>query len=455
MNAKMSAQRLMDRRAFVKAGTGAFFIAAATRVLGSGAASNRVRLAVMGCRPKGRGFSVMQNAIKVPGVDIAVVCDVDSRAMDVAVAKICELTGKAPRKEKDIRKVLEADDVDGILCEAPDHWHAWTAWAAMKAGKAVYVEKPCSFCERESEILLKTQRETGGIFQMGNQRRSDANAYAAIQAIREGAIGVPTWGKTWYMATRAPIGRGRKVTVPDWLDWDLWQGPAPRTDYLDNIVHYHWHWRLRWGTGENGNNAPHFTDLVRLAMGENGYPVRTTAGGGRFFYEGDDWQWPDSVNATWEFADRKFITWECMSCVNNNPYCGTGTGAMVYGLEGAVLFRANCTATLFDKSGNEVRTWSGANSVTANENLSKVMSFGSMDVNHLARFAECVRSRDPNTASPAAEAVKSVAMTHFANMAQKGRCDVIADAKTGALVSASDEARKMWSRDYAPGWEMT
>lgn len=443
----------MNRRDFIKAGVGAVFIAASGRVLGAGAASCRVRLAIIGCHEKGRGYTVMQNAIKVPGVEIAVVCDVDSRARTAAAAKIKELTGVEPRQERDVRRVLEMKDIDGIVCETPDHWHAWCAWAAMNAGKAVYVEKPCSFCQRESEILLATQRATNGIFQMGNQRRSAVNVVAAIKAIREGAIGEPRWGKAWYMASRPPIGRGKPSVVPEWLDWDLWQGPAPRTEFHDNYVHYNWHWFLRWGTGENGNNAPHFTDIVRLAMGETGYPKRTTAGGGRFFYSDDDWEWPDSVNATWEFADGKFITWECLSCVRNNPYMGCVTGGMVYGLDGAVLFRPNTTCALFDAKGNLVREWKDA-FVKADGDLSKKMSFGDMDVAHLARFVECVRRKDMRTASPVDEAVKSVSLTHFANMAQLGGGDVIADPTTGRLVSASREAAGYWNREYASGWEM-
>ena len=444
----------MNRRDFITTGTGLFALGVAGRVLGAGAASNRVRLAVMGCHEKGRGYAVMQNAIKVPGVEIAVVCDVDSRARAAAAAKIQELTGVAPKQEKDVRKVLEMADVDGILCETPDHWHAWMAWAAMKAGKAVYVEKPCSFCPRESEILLATQRETNGIFQMGNQRRSSADVISAIRAIRAGAIGTPVWGKTWYMARRPPIGKGKETAVPEWLDWELWQGPAPRTAFHDNYVHYNWHWFLRWGTGENGNNAPHFTDIVRWALGEDGYPVRTSAGGGRFFYQGDDWEWPDSVNATWEFADRKFITWECVSCVNGQPYMNVNTGGMVYGLGGSVLFRPNETTALFDAKGKLVREWNEAKGKGATGDLSKTMSFANMDVAHLRRYVDCIRAKDPRTASPADEAVKSVALTHFANMAQLGGGDVRTDPKTGTLVSAAPAAAKLWNREYAKGWAM-
>ena len=84
----------MNRREFIKTGAGAFFIAAAGSAFGAGAPSNRVRLAIVGCHAKGRGFTVMQNALKVPGVEIPVVCDVDARAREAAAAKLKELTGK-------------------------------------------------------------------------------------------------------------------------------------------------------------------------------------------------------------------------------------------------------------------------------------------------------------------------------------------------------------------------
>ena len=439
----------MNRREFIKTGAEAFFIASAGTAWGAGAPSNRVRLAIMGCHQKGRGFTVMQNALKVPGVEIAVVCDVDARAMDAAAAKVKEMTGVEPRKEKDVRKVLAMKDIDGVLCETPDHWHAWTAWAAMRAGKAVYVEKPCSFCERESEILLATQKATKGIFQMGNQRRSSLSVAAAMAEIRAGRIGEPRWAKCWYGSARKPIGRGQAVPTPDWLDWNLWQGPAPRTGYRDNIVHYNWHWFRRWGTGENGNNAPHFTDLARLALGV-GYPQRTTAGGGRFFYEGDDWEWPDSVNCTWEFPGRKLITWECMSCVNSRPYENTVTGCKVYGLEGSVVLKANDEAALFDAKGKVVKSWSAGGDATQ---VSLTNPVEGLDIRHLSRFADCIRSNDPDTASPCDEAVKSVALTHFANIAERTGETVRTDPVTGALAKGSAGA-EFWTREYESGWEM-
>ena len=223
----------MNRKEFILSGAGAFFIASAGKAFGADAPSNRVRLALVGCREKGRGAAVVQRALQVPGVEIAYVCDVDSRAMDYAADLIEKKSNGAsrPKKEKDLRKILADKSVDGILSETPDHFHAWSAVMAMRAGKAVYVEKPCcAFCPREGEIILDTWRKTGMVFQQGSQRRSSVPFRIAAELVRKGElIGKPTWGKTWYMTHRAPIGKGQPVAVPEWLDWDLWQGPAPRT----------------------------------------------------------------------------------------------------------------------------------------------------------------------------------------------------------------------------------
>ena len=240
----------MDRRDFIRAGAGAFFVAAAGSTFGAGAPSNRVRLAIVGCHAKGRGFSVMRNALKVPGVEIACVCDVDRRARESAADYVLKATGRKPVMEKDLRKVLEFGDLDGIISETPDHFHAYSAVMAMKAGKAVYVEKPCCFCPEEGQILMRVAKETGAVLQVGSQRRASVTYRAAFDYLREtNAIGELRWAKAWYLANRESIGKGRKTAVPEWLDWDLWQGPAPREEFRDNIVHYNWHWGLRrWAT---------------------------------------------------------------------------------------------------------------------------------------------------------------------------------------------------------------
>ncbi len=439
----------MNRRDFVKAGSGAFAIAAAGCAIGDAAPSNRVRLAIVGCHAKGRGQTVMKAAMKVPGVEIAYVCDVDSRARDWAAAEVEKLSGFKPKKEKDLRKVLEDKNLDGIISETPDHWHAYSAVLAMRAGKAVYVEKPCAFCPHEGEIIVDTWRKTGMVFQMGNQRRASLTYKAALDYLREtNAIGEMKWAKCWYMADRASIGKGVKIDVPEWLDWELWQGPAPRRDLLSNVVHYNWHWFRNWGTSEMGNNAPHFADAARWALGV-GYPESVQCAGGQYFPKNDDYVWPDTFNASFKFPGDKLITFELASHCREKPYMDVGTGAMIYGTNGSLFLGPRDTATLYDVKGNEIKSWLAGGQTQAG---SLTNPTSSLDVLHQTKFAECIRAKSQQTNSPADEAVKSTYLPLLANIATEVGETIRRDPNTGKLLTKS--AEKLWSREYAKGWEL-
>lgn len=95
--------------------------------------------------------------------------------------------------------------------------------------------------------------------------------------------------------------------MPEWLDWDIWQGPATRVPFHDNYVHYNWHWFWHWGTGEALNNGTHMVDILRWGMEED-YPVSVNSVGGRFRYQ-DDWETPDTQVISMNFADGKSMTW--------------------------------------------------------------------------------------------------------------------------------------------------
>ena len=439
----------MNRRDFVKAGSGAFAIAAAGCAIGDAAPSNRVRLAIVGCHAKGRGQTVMKAAMKVPGVEIAYVCDVDSRARDWAAAEVEKLSGFKPKKEKDLRKVLEDKNLDGIISETPDHWHAYSAVLAMRAGKAVYVEKPCAFCPHEGEIIVDTWRKTGMVFQMGNQRRASLTYKAALDYLREtNAIGEMKWAKCWYMADRASIGKGVKINVPEWLDWELWQGPAPRRDLLSNVVHYNWHWFRNWGTSEMGNNAPHFADAARWAL-DVGYPESVQCAGGQYFPKNDDYVWPDTFNASFKFPGDKLITFELASHCREKPYMDVGTGTMIYGTNGSLFLGPRDTATLYDVKGNEIKSWLAGGQTQAG---SLTNPTSSLDVLHQTKFAECIRAKSQQTNSPADEAVKSTYLPLLANIATEVGETIRLDPNTGKLLTKS--AEKLWSREYAKGWEL-
>ena len=443
------------RRDFLKNGAGAFAIAAAGTVRGANAPSNRVRLGIVACARYCRGQRVLGHTLKVPGVEIAYACDVLEEARNWTAGRLEKETGVRPKKEKDVRKVLEDKELDGIICATPDHWHATCAVMAMRAGKHVYVEKPCAFCPSEGEIIMATQKATGKVFQMGNQRRSSEYVRKAVKLIHEGAIGETKWGKVWYMAGREPIGNGKSVPVPKNFDWDLWQGPAPRTGYRDNYVPYNWHWFRRWGTGECGNNSIHFVDLARWAM-KLEWPSRVTSSGGEFWIpESDDWQWPDAQMVTWEFPERKFITWEGLCCTGFKPYMGYGTGAMIYGTKGTAFFTPGSGVIIDDGHGKNVRKFEPEGADKVKDTTDRVNGGGITDPTfyHVSNFVDAVRKNDPAFAySGAEDAVKSTFLALSANVSQLSRSVIDVDPSNGGLRTKAGEA--FWSREYEKGWEL-
>ena len=442
----------MNRREFIQVAGGISVLAATKVAFGAAAPSNRVRLAVMGCHPKGRGFALMQAAINAGGAEIAVVCDVDSRAREAAAAKVLEMTGKKPDMAGDVRKVLERKDIEGLICAAPDHWHATAAVWAMKSGKAIYVEKPCTFCAAEGEVLVRVQKETNAVFEMGSQRRSATVSLQAMAALKSGIIGKIHNGRCWYQTRRKPLGPVPSAVVPEWLDWERWQGPAPRTGYRDGLVHYNWHWFRNWGTGECPNNAVHFIDLARWVLGVDN-PVKTTSLGGRLYAKGDGWnEWPDTQTCLWQFAGGELITWEGTSCQTYPAPFNSWSGLLLQGEGGNCFFGPN-DCTVYDMKGKVIGHWepSVAGNATETNNVDPTTV---ATVEHMANFISCVRDRNPAGCNqPVTSGVASSLMAHLGNIALRTGEVVLSDAKTGRLDPLS-AGKDLWAREYEKGWEL-
>jgi predicted dehydrogenase len=306
----------------------------------------------------------------------------------------------------------------------------------LAAGKNVYVEKPCGHNAYEGEPLVRAVEKYKGVLQMGNQRRSFPNIQQAIQEIHNGLIGKAYFARAWYVNKRAAIGNGNVEPVPAWLDYELWQGPAPRRPYRSNLVHYNWHWFWHWGTGEALNNGTHEVDVCRWALGVD-WPTRVTSNGGRYHYQ-DDWETPDTQTIVWDYAAGKTISWEGRSC-NDYPIEKLSRGVMVYGTEGAALLDSN-NYTIFDKKKKIVKE---AKEKTASDGTNVLSATGmELDKMHFVNFIEAIREGKPLN-SPIAEAHKSVAMLHIGNMALRVGRTLNCDAANGHVVGDPD-AMKLW-----------
>ena len=199
-------------------------------------ANDKITAAVFGTNS--RGLAHIDCLANLPGVEITHICDVDQRAVAKGVQQAARKQSNTPKGLGDFRKALADPSLDVVTIATPDHWHTPMAMMALAAGKHVYLEKPCSHNPHEGELLVQAVKKSRRVFQMGAQRRSFPNVRNIISEIQQGLIGQTYFGRTWYANNRKSIGHGKPAPVPDWLDYELWQGPAPRRPFIDNLVHY-------------------------------------------------------------------------------------------------------------------------------------------------------------------------------------------------------------------------
>ncbi|HXE09500.1 MAG TPA: Gfo/Idh/MocA family oxidoreductase [Acidobacteriaceae bacterium] len=407
-------------------------------------ANARVNFAVIGLNGRA-GAHLSSLHANQKDARITHVCDVDRVILDRFAGKTTQAMGETPKSEQDFRRVLESKDVDAITIATPDHWHAPMGILGLAAGKHVYVEKPCSYNPHEGELLVAAAAKYGRVCQMGSQQRSSPHTIEIVGRIHEGLIGRAYWGETWYTNRRKPIGIGKAIPVPATLDWDLWQGPAPRTAYKDNVHPYNWHWFRRWGTGETLNNGTHEVDVARWALGA-GWPTRVTAAGGRYAAK-DDWEFYDTLDTSFEYPDQ-LITWKG-DCCNGKKTFERDRGVMVHGTKGSVLI---------DRAGFEV--YDGADKKieeykvpghTASASADTVGADSMTDL-HFANMIAAIRTGE-KLHQPVAQGNVAVTILQLSNIAYFTNRDLRLDPVNGHIVGDAEAEAMTRRKAYAPGWE--
>jgi predicted dehydrogenase len=295
----------------------------------------------------------------------------------------------------------------------------------------VYVEKPCSHNPKEGEMMVQAAEKYRRKVQMGNQRRSWPKIQEAIQFLREGGIGKTYLAECWYTNKRGSIGKGQSASPPKHLNYDLWQGPAPRTPFRSNYLHYNWHWFWRWGNGELGNNGVHFVDVCRWGLGVS-YPTLVNSIGGRFRFD-DDQETPDTQTVSYDFGSCMMV-WHAMSC-NQFPSGKPPADMLFHGEKGSVAIRGG-GYTVYDPAGKQIRNVTGPG--------------GNRE--HIENFlAGCRDSASLN--SPITEGHISTLLCHVGNISHRIRESVTTDRATGVLTNNDHALAQYWSREYEPGWE--
>jgi predicted dehydrogenase len=420
----------IDRRTFF--GAAGALAASSTAALAGRSANDRVRVAVIGLRS--RGTEVAREFARNQGAEVVAVCDIDDAMFEKPVQAIERAAGKAPRTEKDFRRLLDDKEIDAVVNATPDHWHALIAVMACQASKDVYTEKPASHNVVEGRRMVEAARKYKRVVQLGTQRRSMDHVKDAVEYIRSGNLGDVGIARAWIHQKRKPIGHGTPGPVPKGVDYAMWQGPAPDRPFYANRFHYNWHWFWNWGTGEIGNNGIHGLDVARWGLGVDA-PLTVTSGGGKFVFD-DDQEVPDTQLVTFEFPNA-CLAWEHRMW-SKHGLEGSSFGIAFYGDKGTLIVDEKGWHVADPDGGPPEKPVGGkaTNGVGA----------------HVQNFLDCVRSRNkPNAEIEIGHL--STRLCHLGNVAHRLGRKLTFDPAREAFKDAPD-ADKLLAREYSSRFEM-
>ena len=380
------------RRDFVKTGLAAAGTTAAlrynvhARVLG---ANDRINIGMLGVG--GRGSSVMREAIQVGNTtrpaQVVAVCDVYRKRMNGAKA-----LSKAEFGSLDYREVLARKDIDAVVIATPDHWHAPMAIEAMKAGKAVYLEKPMTHTVEEAKRVAEVQKATGKVLQVGSQTTSSDQWWKARKAIQDGMIGQLLMSQGSYHRNSIegewnwPIDKnaGPDAKGDDFIDWKMWLGSAPKRAYdADRFFRFRKYWDYSGGIATD--LFYHVVAPLNICWGEAQFPHKVMASGGVYVFK-DGREVPDTFHLLAEFPKGHSLI------LSSSMANSTHIPGLIRGHEGTIMMVPDGK---FEGRVSQI-------TVTPEKIARKsfVEKFGKEEValqteqreNHMENFLRCVRS---------------------------------------------------------------
>jgi predicted dehydrogenase len=409
-----------------------------TREARAASANDRFTVGFIACGGQAKGL--MHAVSNHKDVDVAWLCDPDSKRLSDAKTIIAESfeNAKTPQTTGDFRHVLDDKSVDAVFIATPDHWHAPATLLALAAGKHVYVEKPASHNIREGRMMVDAARKANRVVQLGTQSRSTAHVLKAMQLLKDGAIGEILVAKAWNSQFRGNIGKKKPTDAPKELDYDTWVGPVPFTPYSPNKLHYNWRWWHDYGTADIGNDGVHDIDIARWGLGVETHPNHVGYFGGQFVLHDTDQQWPDTYYVTYGYdlpdGRKKQLVYEQRTWC---PYKqeGIDNGDAFYGTKGMML--------LCKEAGWRI--------IKAGNIAGDKMEADGVDLpGHTRNFLDCIKSGERPHADIEIGHLSSC-LSHLGNIASRVGRGFAFDPKTEQVIG-DEEANKFTGREYREHW---
>lgn len=388
------------RRSFLKQtalGTAALSLSALSWSRAAGANSD-IRVAQIGFRSQGSGH--ISTLRKMKGVRLVALCDVDRHVLDKKAQELGDV-----KTYTDIRQLLENKEVDAVSIAVPNHWHALATVWACQAGKDVYVEKPASHNIFEGRKMVDAARKYNRIVQVGTQCRSSVGLQQAVQYVREGKLGKIVLARGFCYKGRKSIGLvDGPQAVPDYIDYNIWCGPAPveppRRNGNFGPVHYDWHWFWAYGNGDFGNQGPHQVDICRWFLGEKAIAPFSMAVGGRLGYK-DSAETPNTLIVYHGYKipmifEVRGLPKDKASQSDGwkmDRFKGVDIGNVIECEHGYVVVPSYTEAIIFDKDGKQVVKFDGKKKNDTAEEVKTPTGLAAESGGHHGNWIKAVRSR--------------------------------------------------------------
>ncbi len=403
----------ITRRTFIQ--TAASGAAVASLPLAAVARSIRgvnqdIRVGVVGLN--GRGGSHINGFRRLEGVRVVALCDVDRSILARNVERF-DRREESVKGYVDFRRMLDDDEIDAVSIATPNHWHSLMGIWACQAGVDVYVEKPVSHNIWEGRQLVRAAEKHDRIVQCGTQCRSNPGLMDAIAYARDGHLGEILVSRGLCYKRRASIGKVSNPTqVAEYIDYDLWCGPAPKTPLQRERLHYDWHWVWPTGNGDLGNQGIHQMDMARMALGEKGLARGVFSVGGRLGYD-DDGTTPNTLMTVFEY-ERAPLVFEVRGLPRGNQMVRRQDGEKREQGMDRFLGTSIGIVVQCEKGNLVVSNYDGGKAFDHDGALLEEFSEGG---DHYQNFIEAVRSRKASELKgPITEGHISSALCHMGNV---------------------------------------
>lgn len=431
-----------NRREFIKhSAMAAAAVGVAPTILNACASpAEKINVSLIGCRSM--GFSDLKSFLREENNTTCVsLCDVDSHVLEDRAAEIENLTGKRPKTHGDFREVLDDPDVQAVIIGTPDHWHATMMMMALEAGKHVYVEKPMGHSIEECNAMVAAQAKYPDMkVQVGMWQRSSKHWFEASEIVKSGELGDVHLVKAWiYKGYDEPYPVMPDEPAPDYVDYDMWLGPAPKRPFNLNRFHYNFRWWWDYAGGAMTDWGVHLLDFALYAMDAE-MPESISPGGGIYYHEKGAIETPDIQQAIYAYPKHTMI-WESGLNPGIGPY-QKGHGVAYIGQKGTLVVTRGGYELLPDRSNKLNGPFFEARSQQA---------YGDGLDEHVANFLACIREGGQVNA-PVEVGAKTAIVSEMGNIAYRTAQRIHWDDASKRF--KEEAANKLMSLKYNPDWQL-